>query len=188
MKRAAPRLVISPHRLGAAFYRRCFLALVCSDVILFVWHATLFVKSAAAEEHDVLVGLAIATAHFLANTIAIADIYVHLVNYTGNCVDFEPGKSTNCFLYSVIGAYADLATIGLAIASKDEAVVLDLYYAMLAQSLLCAVTSVSLYIWSENTEQACQAFNRMGQPLAPMQGTLVWTENTQAVSKNQRVP
>lgn len=150
------------HHRGATWYFREFCALVFFDGVLLVWHALLIGKNVYDEHEVVLIGLAIATAHFLANTIAIADIFAHLWKYTdtGSCVEFEPAKSINCFMFSVIGGYADLATIALAMASKDETVVISLYYAMFLQSVLCAFTSVRLYIWANNAARRCSDENR----------------------------
>ena len=145
------------NRQEARKYLGLFVLLLIFDACLIAWHTVLIALSVKDMDHEVLIGLVIATAHFLANSVAISDIFFHLWNYTlsKGCDNFEPTKSSNCFLISIVGGYADLATIALAWASNDEKQVMGLYVAMFAQSVLCAIVSISLYDWGKKASTKC---------------------------------
>ena len=117
---------------------------------MFIWHFALFVNAWHARDYTAIIELSFGITHFLTNTIAIADLYMHLWHFlhSTDCV-FASSKSTNCFMYSTIGVYADIVAASLCEISGGERRwhVLSLYICMVCQGAACALLSVVLYVW-----------------------------------------
>ena len=132
---------------------RLFEALIVFDLVLFALHVVLLVRTWKDDDRDGLLDLSLATSHFLANTIAISDIYVHLRRFDRDdeCA-FEAAKSTNAFLFSVIGAYVDLATLS---ASDPTSYIRVFGWGLFSESVICAVVSVACFAWGRGTIAVC---------------------------------
>lgn len=147
-------------RLGL-FYRRVFSFLIFSDVAFFVLHVVLLAVHWRDREEGntgTLTELALAATHFVTNSIAIVDLFVHLCRFENDeeC-SFEPAKSTNAFLYSCIGTYADLAACSI---STPGSTVNILAWALFAESAASAIASVGCYVWGASTIRVCAEKHR----------------------------
>jgi len=133
-----------------------YMVVVIMDMLLFIWHFMMMYKELRFDEvHHVSVGVLFATTHFVTNSIAVADIFYHLWEYTdvGSSSVFEPSRSLNCFLFSFLGAYADMVA---AMYAKDEHVeYLALYWSMVGQSFVCFVLGLWIYNWGHHTARKC---------------------------------
>lgn len=137
-------------REHARLFHTAYFTLICLDVLMFIWHFALLVNAWHAGDYDSIIELSFGITHFLTNTIAIADLYMHLWHFlhSTDCV-FASSKSTNCFMYSTIGVYADIVATALCGVSGGARRwhVLALYICMVCQGAACALLSVGLYIW-----------------------------------------
>ena len=135
-------------RTRGAFFLYAFGFLIVGDIALVATHLVLFGRAWHSQNKEVLLELALMVTHFLTNTIALADIFVHLWRYSSDdeC-EFEPAKSTNAFLFSCIGTYADL--VGVAFASPGTAV-RAYAWALLGQGAASAAVSIACYVWGNN--------------------------------------
>ena len=142
-----------PHLKRAERFFAIFSVLVLVDIALFIWHAYLFCRAWYANQAENVLGVVVATNHFLANSIAIADLFIHLWRYIyEHSCDFEPSKSTNCFLYSLVGAYA----------GKDNSGIIALGWAMVGQSLASAMVSIAIFTWGLGVARDCEEKNGGG--------------------------
>lgn len=131
-----------------------FSLLVVADAVLAVFHAYFFYVSWTDYEKETLLELSLSSTHFLTNTIAIIDILVHLLRFDSDdeCA-FEPAKSTNAFLFSCIGAYADIVGLSL---SKPGSGLRAHGWALFAESVASAAVSVACYRWGTGTLAVCE--------------------------------
>lgn len=134
-------------------YLQAFGVLILCDFALFTAHAVLLVLAWKERGHDELLELTIAAAHFVVNSLAIADLFVHLLRFdSDDSCEFEPAKSTNAFLYSLVGAYSDLAAVAL---SEPGGRVRTLAWALFAESSASALVSIGCYAWGMGTIRVC---------------------------------
>ena len=140
-------------RVGSA-YLIAFVVIILVDVVLFGVHANLFVRAWKEEDKESILELVICTTHFLTNSIAISDLFVHLVKFNSDssCA-FEPAKSTNAFLFSLVGSYADLAGVALAVPGTA---IRNLAWAMFSESIASAAISIACYVWGRGTIDLCE--------------------------------
>jgi hypothetical protein len=127
---------------------------VAADAALAVAHAVWLGQAWQGEDRDGLLELSTSSVHFLTNTIAIVDIFVHLITFSRDeeC-NFEPAKSTNAFLFSAVGTYSDLAGVAY---SRPRSRGRSLAWALLGESAASAVVSLACYVWGRGTVRACE--------------------------------
>ena len=135
-----------------------FVALLTVDGGLLLWHGVLFFTAWRHHEEEPMLGLVLAVPHFVTNSIAIMDTVMHLHRYINyeEC-EFEPAKSTNAFLFSVIGAYVDFiaALYDTSIDGGDKKLT-ALLFCMCGESVVCAIVAVSCFWWgSRLAEKTC---------------------------------
>ena len=154
-------------REDAPKFYMAYTLLIALDVGLLIWHFTVFVGAWHEGLPEEMTALAFGATHFLTNTIAIADLFMHLGIYIHDreCA-FECAKSTNCFLFSTIGVYADLIAAALDNVSEGPHhwYTVSLYWSMVAQSAMCSMLSVLLYVWGSRLAQYCEAPARVSKP------------------------
>lgn len=148
----------SAHDTAVLFYYS-YSFLIFVDVCLFVWHFIMFGKAWYDKSESDLLELMFATTHFLTNTIAIADLFIHLMSFINNkeTCEFESTKSTNCFMYSTIGMYADIVAVALnnVAAGSHGWYSVALYWTMAGQSALSALLSIAVYYWGVKLSRYC---------------------------------
>lgn len=149
----------------ARAYLWLFGALIAADAALAGAHAGLFARAWADRDRERLLELCLCAAHFVSNTIAIADIFVHLLRFDKDdqCA-FEPAKSTNAFLFSCIGAYADLTGVAY---SEPGGGMRAYGWALVAVSLASAAVSIACYVWGTGTIRVCETSDGQEQPPRP---------------------
>ena len=137
-----------------AFYKKSFELLIFLDFGVFLWHLVFVCGAWHKEERSMLLELAVASTHFLTNSIAIADLYVHLRQFDrDDSCSFEPAKSTNCFLFSCVGTYCDLVIVA---ASDLDSALVPLGWTMVSVSAASAFVSVGCYMWGKGTIAICE--------------------------------
>lgn len=104
-------------------------------------------------ERERLLEVSLASSHFLTNSIALSDIFVHLLRFVrDDSCSFEPAKSSNAFLFSVVGAYADLVTTAYAVPGSPTRTLGWIFFSV---STLSAFCSVWCYIWGSRSNAVC---------------------------------
>lgn len=150
----------------ARYFIYAFGCLVAADAALGSAHAVFFSQAWRHDDKEVLVELAVSSTHFLTNTIAIVDILVHLLRFDRDdgCA-FESAKSTNAFLFSCIGAYADVVGVSFSPPSTPRRV---FAWALFGESVASAAVSVACFWWGRGTLRVCEDKRaQMGTRQAP---------------------
>lgn len=151
------------------YFLYAFVSLIAIDCVFLVWHMVLLGISWHKQNIEDILSLILSATHFITNTIAVADLLMHLlhfVNFT-EC-EFEPAKSTNAFLFSLVGCYVDFvaALYDLASMGSHRVMFTALFFGMVAQSAACSIVSITCFFWGSKVDATvCE-----GHPVA-MEGT-----------------
>jgi hypothetical protein len=148
-------------RTTAENFRAVGYALVAVDVALMVMHLGVFIDGANRHDADLTLELNVVAFHFIGNFIAVLDLVDSISTYlscgkqerSASSCKIRSVESTNCFLFSVLTSYVDGIGIARAYFVHTSVIYKVLVVAMFMESVLSAVFSVVVYVWTRRADR-----------------------------------